>query len=69
MKQAVELIKKLEREIQIVKLAESIIEARVREGIDRIPADIYATISAVKELKHLDDASIYCVLVSHTDQI
>ena len=68
-KQSEAIIKKLQREIQIVELADSIIEARVKEGIDRVPTDIHAVISAVKNLQYLDDAGIYCTLVSHTDQI
>lgn len=68
-KQSKEIISKLQREIQIVELADSIVEARVKEGIDRVPTDIHAVISAVKNLQYLDDASIYCTLVSHTDRI
>ena len=68
-KQSKEIISKLQREIQIVELADSIVEARVKEGIDRVPTDIHAVISAFKNLQYLDDASIYCTLVSHTDRI
>lgn len=68
-KQSKEIISKLQREIQIVELADSIVEARVKEGIDRVHTDIHAVISAVKNLQYLDDASIYCTLVSHTDRI
>lgn len=68
-KESKKIIEKLQREIQIVELADSIIAARVENGIDRIPTDIHAVISAVKNLQYMDDASIYCTLVSHTDQI
>lgn len=67
--QTTPIIKALEREIEITKLAGSIIEARYNEGKDRIPTDIYAVIAAIKKLSHLDDASIYCTLVSHTETI
>ena len=67
--QSIPMIRSLEREIEIIKLADSIVEARYNEGKDRIPADIYAVIAAVKELSYLDDAGIYCTLVSHTETI
>ena len=67
--QSTPMIRSLEREIEIIKLTDSIVEARYNEGKDRIPTDIYAVIAAVKELSYLDDASIYCTLVSHTETI
>lgn len=67
--QTAPIIKALEREIEITKLAGSIIEARYNEGKDRIPADIYAVIAEIKKLQYMDDPSIYCVLVSHTETI
>ena len=67
--QSAPMIRSLEREIEIIKLADSIAEARYDEGKDRIPADIHAVIAEVKKLQYMDDASIYCVLVSHTETI
>ena len=67
--QSTPMIRSLEREIEIIKLADSIAEARYNEGKDRIPTDIHAVIADIKELSHLDDASIYCTLVSHTETI
>ena len=67
--QSIPMIRSLEREIEIIKLADSIVEARYNEGKDRIPTDIHAVIAAIKELSHLDDAGIYCTLVSHTETI
>lgn len=64
-KQGTEMIKSLEKEIEYINLADQIIEARLKEGIDKIPADILVVIDEIKKLRHLDNPSKFLVLVRH----
>ena len=59
------MIKSLEKEIEYINLADQIIEARLKEGIDKIPADILVVIDEIKNLQHLDNPSKYLVLTRY----
>lgn len=65
-KQGSWMIQDLERKIKVISLADEIIEARLEREIDKTPCDIFEVIEEIEKLqKYHDDASIYCLLVSH----
>lgn len=68
-KQGDPMVAELKRKIEIIELADAIAAARFEKGIDRVPCDIHDIMDEVKKIKHLDDASIYCMLVSHRAEI
>lgn len=68
-KQGDHMIAELKRKIEIIELADEIAAARFEQGIDKIPCSIHDIMDEVKKIKHLDDASIYCMLVSHRAEI
>lgn len=56
-------IAELEREREIVEMSVRIITERCENGLDNRPLTLNSVITAIKTMQHLDNSSIYALLV------
>ena len=53
----------LEREREIVEMSVRIITERCENGLDYRPLTLNSVITTIKTMQHLDDSSVYALLV------